>query len=76
MNKLAAVSLLCGAAAVFSPIAKAANEGDTHTTSVTTCSYGGSTCTTTITEMTYVNGQWVIVSIKTVVSPRIPVKER
>lgn len=69
MKRLMAAALLYGAATVFNP-AWAANQGDTHTTSVTTCAWGGSSCTTTITEMTYINGQWVITSVRTVVTPR------
>lgn len=76
MNKLIAIALLYGAAAIFNH-AQAASNGDTHTTSLTTCAYGGSTCSTTITTMVYINGKWVVESVKTVITQRNPTtKER
>jgi hypothetical protein len=56
--------------ALFAPsYAYAANEGDTMTTRVTTCNYGADTCTTTITDMRFSDGQWVIVSVRTISTP-------
>jgi hypothetical protein len=76
MKRFMAAVLLCLTATVFSP-AWAANEGDTHTTSVTTCAWGSGSCTTTITEMTYINGRWVVTSVRTIVTSRNPTtKER
>lgn len=63
MKKLFAAALL--AMSGVAPAAWAADEGDTQTVSHTTCAAGAGSCTTTITEMMYVNGRWVIVSIST-----------
>lgn len=49
--------------------AQAANEGDTSTTRVTSCSVSSNTCTSTTTTMEFRDGRWVIVSVTTVTVP-------
>lgn len=49
--------------------AHAANEGDTSTTRITSCSLSSNTCTSTTTTMEFRDGRWVIVSVITVTVP-------
>lgn len=62
----------------FSQAAMAVANGDTQSTRVTTCGFAADTCTTTITDMVYMDGKWVITSVRhiTVRNPaRPPIRE-
>lgn len=48
---------------------QAANEGDTQTTRITSCSESSNTCTSTTTTMEFRDGRWVIVSVTTITVP-------